>query len=65
MELGGGRGNVALTTRHAHPYKSLVGNRAEDNWKYLGAVGRIISKHVEMGCESENWMHLASVAFVI
>jgi len=36
-----------------------------DYWKYLGAVGRIILKRIEMGCESEKWMHLATVAFVI
>jgi hypothetical protein len=30
--------------------------------KYLRAVGRIILKHVEMGCESENWTYLVPVA---
>jgi hypothetical protein len=36
-----------------------------DYWKYLGAVGRITLKYTEMRYESENWMHLAPVAFVI
>jgi len=58
-------GHVALTTRHAHSDKSLAGNRAEDRLLEIGTVGRIILKRIEMGCESEKWMHLATVALVI